>query len=53
MHIDACLGGFVAAFSKKHAEKIMLDQEGVTSVSIDHHKFGLGPKGVAAIFFNS
>lgn len=30
-----------------------LDQEGVTSISLDHHKFGLAPKGVSTIFYKT
>lgn len=30
-----------------------MDVEGVTSVSLDHHKFGLAPKGISTVFFKS
>lgn len=55
MHVDACLGGFVVAF----AEQLKIDLpfnfkiDGVTSVSIDHHKYGLAPKGVSGLFFKT
>jgi sphinganine-1-phosphate aldolase len=55
MHVDACLGGFVVAF----AEQLKLDIpfnfkiDGVTSISIDHHKYGLAPKGVSGLFFKT
>lgn len=50
-HVDGCLGGFVAAFLKEHENTFSLDVEGVTSVSLDHHKFGLSPKGASCIIF--
>ena len=50
-HIDGCLGGFVAAFLKDHQHNISLDIDGVTSVSLDHHKFGLAPKGVSCVIY--
>ncbi len=53
MHIDGCLGGFVAGFSNDHAANFSLDLEGVTSISLDQHKFGLAPKGISTIFFKT
>lgn len=50
-HVDGCLGGFVAAFLKEHEGKFSLDIDGVTSISLDNHKFGLAPKGVAVLLF--
>jgi sphinganine-1-phosphate aldolase len=52
-HLDGCLGGFVAGFMKEHEGKFSLDVEGVTSISLDHHKFGLAPKGVSTLVFKS
>jgi sphinganine-1-phosphate aldolase len=50
------LGGFTISF----AESLKIDLppfsfkvDGVTSISIDHHKFGLAPKGVSAIFYKT
>lgn len=53
VHIDGCLGGFVVGFDKQHKETFNIDRAGITSVSIDHHKFGLAPKGVSSVFFKS
>lgn len=53
VHIDGCLGGFVAAFDKEHQKVFNIDTEGITSVSLDHHKFGLAPKGISTIFFKT
>lgn len=52
-HIDGCLGGFIGAFSKKHRHLYSLDRQGVTSISLDHHKFGLAPKGIGSIFYKT
>lgn len=52
-HVDGCLGGFIGAFHPKFKELYSLDREGVTSVSIDHHKFGLAPKGVSSVFYKT
>ena len=53
VHIDGCLGGFVAAFDKEHQKIFNIDTKGITSVSLDQHKFGLAPKGVSTIFFKT
>ena len=50
-HLDGCLGGFVAGFLKEHENKFTLDIDGITSISLDHHKFALAPKGVSTVFF--
>ena len=49
-HVDACLGGLIAGFLKEHEGKFSADIEGVTSISLDHHKYGLAPKGVSTVF---
>ena len=49
VHIDMCLGGFVAPF----AEKDWKLPEGITSVSADPHKYGLSAKGVSVLLFSS
>ena len=49
MHADMCLGGFVAPF----AEKDWKLPEGITSVSVDHHKYGLSAKGISILLFSS
>ena len=52
-HIDGCLGGFIAGFLPEHRDKFSLDIEGATSITLDHHKFGLAPKGVSTVFFKT
>ena len=49
VHVDMCLGGFVAPF----ADKDWKLPEGITSVSADPHKYGLSAKGVSVLLFNS
>ncbi|EGR31485.1 sphingosine-1-phosphate lyase, putative, partial [Ichthyophthirius multifiliis] len=56
MHVDCCLGGFVAAFAKDSGLQLPpfdFTVEGVTSISCDHHKYGLTPKGVSIIMFKN
>lgn len=52
-HIDACLGGFVGVFHPDFKDLFSLDRQGVTSISLDQHKFGLAPKGVSTIFYKT
>lgn len=52
-HIDGCLGGFIGLFDDRYKELYSLDREGVTSVSLDHHKFALAPKGISTIFYKT
>ena len=53
MHVDGCLGGFVGTFHKEYKHLYSLDRDGVTSVSLDHHKFALAPKGLSAIIYKT
>ena len=52
-HVDGCLGGFVGLFDNELKSLYSLDREGVTSVTIDHHKFGLAPKGISTVFYKT
>ena len=52
-HVDGCLGGFVGAFNKELKHLYSLDRDGVTSVSLDHHKFALAPKGISTVFYKT
>lgn len=56
VHVDGCLGGFVISFSESlnlNLPPFSFKVDGVTSISIDHHKFGLAPKGVSAVFYKT
>ncbi|KAL3912731.1 MAG: hypothetical protein SGILL_006770 [Bacillariaceae sp.] len=50
LHVDACLGGFVLAFWKD-APKFDFQAPGVTSMSIDTHKYGYAAKGSSCVFY--
>lgn len=53
LHVDACLGGFLIVFAKEAGLKLPpfdFSVPGVTSISIDHHKYGLSPKGNSNFF---
>ncbi|KAK9188658.1 hypothetical protein WN944_020063 [Citrus x changshan-huyou] len=50
LHVDLCLGGFVLPFAKKLGYPIPpfdFSVQGVTSISVDVHKYGLAPKGTS------
>lgn len=54
MHVDACLGGFLLPFAKEAGVDIGqfgFDLPGVTSVSMDPHKYGETPKGSSLVLF--
>lgn len=48
-HVDCCLGSFVVPFLPKLAEKANFTNPNITSISCDHHKYGLAPKGVSTV----
>ena len=50
VHVDACLGGFVMPFIESN-HKFDFSIEGVTSVSVDTHKYGCSPKGSSVLLF--
>lgn len=54
LHVDACLGGFVAAFAPHINFSGFHKHEGITSISADYHKYGLTtPKGASVILFRT
>lgn len=48
MHVDCCLGGFIVNNLEQH-QTDYLQLKGVTSISCDTHKNGLGPKGSSVL----
>lgn len=52
LHIDMCLGGFILPFIDKY-KNISFDNEGITSISVDTHKYGCGPKGGSVILYKN
>ncbi len=54
LHVDACLGGFILPFFEMLGEKIPkfdFRVDGVTSISLDAHKYGYAPKGASIVLF--
>lgn len=51
-HVDACIGGFILPFLEELGEDIApwdFRVEGVTTISVDVHKYGYVPKGASAV----
>ena len=57
LHVDCCLGGFVLQFLEAAgvARTPVVDFRvpGVTSISVDTHKFGFAPKGSSVVMFSN
>ncbi|KAJ5720616.1 uncharacterized protein N7483_008550 [Penicillium malachiteum] len=61
LHVDCCLGSFVVALLKKagfpspYEEEGGFDfrQPGVTSISVDTHKYGFAPKGNSTLLYRN
>ena len=54
LHVDACVGGFLAPFMKLNGEPIPdfdFSLPGVTSISADIHKYGFAAKGASLILY--
>ena len=55
-HVDACLGGFVLPFARQLGYPIPpfdFAVPGVTSMSVDTHKFGMAHKGTSVVLYHS
>ncbi len=53
-HSDACLGGFLLPWAKRLGHRVPdfdLTVPGVTSLSVDTHKYGYAPKGTSVILY--
>lgn len=56
LHVDCCLGGFVLPFARDLGYKIPefdFSVPGVTSMSVDTHKFGQAHKGTSVVLYRS
>jgi sphinganine-1-phosphate aldolase len=56
LHVDACVGGYIAPFAAKAGYPILafdFGVPGVTSISADLHKFGFCPKPASTVFYRS
>lgn len=54
LHVDACLGGFILPWGEELGYDIPpfdFRLPGVTSISVDTHKFGYGLKGTSVLLF--
>ena len=54
LHVDACLGGFVLPFARELGHAVPdfdFRVPGVTSMSIDTHKYGYAAKGTSVILY--
>lgn len=54
-HVDACVGGWMLPFMARHGwhhESFGLDVPGVTSISVDLHKYAFCPKGASVVLYN-
>jgi glutamate/tyrosine decarboxylase-like PLP-dependent enzyme len=56
LHVDACVGGYLAPFVRMNGAKIPpfdFEAPGVRSMSADLHKYGYAAKGASTVFFRS
>ena len=56
LHVDACVGGMVWPFLEKLGHSVPpwdFRVEGVTSLSVDLHKYGYAPKGASVLLYRS
>jgi glutamate/tyrosine decarboxylase-like PLP-dependent enzyme len=52
LHVDACIGGWVLPFERELGVDLPAFDfavEGVTSISVDLHKYGFTPKGISVL----
>jgi glutamate/tyrosine decarboxylase-like PLP-dependent enzyme len=56
LHVDACMGGFMLPYLKRLGEPIPdfdFSVPGVTSISMDLHKYAYTPKGASLILYKN
>jgi len=56
VHVDCCLGGFLAPFMEEAGFPIKpfdFRVSGVTSISADTHKYGYAPKGSSVVLYSN
>ncbi len=56
MHVDACVGGYIAPFVRMNGAGIVpfdFEVDGVLSMSADLHKYGYCAKGASTVLFRS
>ncbi|KAJ8610493.1 hypothetical protein CTAYLR_007774 [Chrysophaeum taylorii] len=52
LHVDCCLGGFVLPFLEERPQ-FDFSLPGVTSMSLDTHKYGYAPKGTSVVLYRN
>lgn len=55
-HVDACIGGWVLPYAARLGRSVppwTFSVEGVTSISVDLHKYGYAPKGTSVLLHRS
>jgi sphinganine-1-phosphate aldolase len=56
LHVDACIGGFLLPYFRRLGVEVPdfdLRVPGVTSISMDFHKYGFAAKGASTILYRS
>ncbi len=56
LHVDACVGGYIAPFVRMNGADLApfdFAVPGVSSISADLHKYGYASKGASTVFFRS
>lgn len=56
LHVDACIGGFLLSYLKRMGYDIPLfdfSLEGVSSISVDLHKYAYAPKGSSVLLYRN
>ncbi|KNC80774.1 hypothetical protein SARC_06883 [Sphaeroforma arctica JP610] len=56
MHVDCCLGGFIVPFMDQAGYPVKpfdFRVDGVTSMSMDTHKYGYTPKGTSVVLYRN
>lgn len=54
VHVDACIGGWLLAYARRIGRSVPsfdLSVPGVTSLSVDLHKYGYTPKGASVLLY--
>ncbi len=54
LHVDACIGGFLLPFLREVGDSIPpfgFELDGVTSLSMDLHKYGYAPRGASVVLY--
>jgi sphinganine-1-phosphate aldolase len=56
IHADCCLGGYSMIFAKELGFDVQdgtFSNPGITTISIDPHKYGMAPKGISLLLFRN